>query len=131
MNRWFALPDSALFLRARVVLVALTLTLAGCGQPSSDAVPAAEDSAGENVPKAAGVESTGFVSDASIKAAQQTVLTLEQQKLLQSAQASGTVVERPQQTQAQRDAMLKEAAAKTDEVLRQTADDAADSTQQP
>jgi hypothetical protein len=119
MSNSFRFPKLGLRLRPWVSLVALSITLSGCGQASS-----------ENAQEDPGNKSMGIVSDAPIQAAQQAVVSLEQQKLLQSQQATDAAP-RPEQSQADREAALKAAAAKTDEILKQAAEDAAESGEQP
>jgi len=131
MKSWLAFPKVGLPSRPRLGLLALTLVLVGCGQSSSDDSLGTRDSAGDKAAEAAEGASTGFVSDAPIKAAQQTMDLLEKQKLLQVSQTQDADGARSEQSPAETEAMLKAAAAKTDETLKQAADDAAKPGQVP
>ena len=130
MNSRLKFPTMIMPGKFRLGLVALVLVLTGCGQPTSDSAAGAPDSANAPSVESADEASTGFVSDAPIKAAQQAVSSLEAQQILQSSQASAATA-RPELTPAEQEARLKAAAAKTDEILKQSAEQAADPRQSP
>ena len=78
---------SGVRVRTHFAVILVTLGLMGCGPSSSDDSLDVKGAAGDDTRKAEDT-STGFVSNASMKAAQQAVDTLEKQKLLQNSQAS-------------------------------------------